>query len=49
MYNKTTQQYERDMIPCYRIADWEIWMYDVVNGVFYTNSWSWTFTKWPDV
>jgi hypothetical protein len=49
MYNNTTQQYERDMIPCYRIADWEIWMYDVVNGVFYTNSWSWTFTKWPDV
>lgn len=39
----------RDFVPCYRIADWEIWMYDVVNGVFYTNSWSWTFTKWPNV
>lgn len=49
MYNKTTQQYERDMIPCYRIADTVIWMYDVANDVFYTNSWSWTFTKWPDV
>lgn len=39
----------RDFVPCYRIADWEIWMYDVVNDVFYTNSWSWTFTKWPNV
>jgi hypothetical protein len=24
-------------------------MYDAVNGVFYTNQWSWAFTKWPDV
>lgn len=39
----------RDMIPCYRIADWEIWMYDAINRVFYTNGWSGTFTKWPDV
>ena len=40
---------ERDFVPCYRIADWVIWMYDLVNDVFYTNSWSWTFTKWADV
>lgn len=40
---------ERDFVPCYRIADGVIWMYDVVNGVFYTNQWSWTFTKWSDV
>ena len=39
----------RDLIPCYRTADNVIWMYDKVNDVFYTNSWSWTFTKWPDV
>ena len=39
----------RDFVPCYRIADWVIWMYDLVNDVFYTNNWSWTFTKWPDV
>ena len=39
----------RDMIPCYRISDWEIWMYDKINKVFYTNQWTWTFTKWPDV
>lgn len=49
MYNKTTQQYERDMIPCYRKSDNVIWMYDIANDIFYTNSWSWTFTKWPDV
>jgi hypothetical protein len=39
----------RDFVPCYRKADSVIWMYDLVNDVFYTNSWSWTFTKWPDV
>lgn len=39
----------RDMIPCYRKNDTEIWMYDAENGVFYTNSWSWAFTKWPDI
>jgi len=39
----------RDFVPCYRIADSVIWMYDLVNDQFYTNAWSWTFTKWPDV
>lgn len=36
-------------VPCYRKSDSVIWMYDVINKVFYTNQWSWTFTKWPDV
>jgi len=40
---------ERDFIPCYRIADSVIGMYDIINDVFYTNQWSWTFTKWNDV
>lgn len=39
----------RDFVPCYRKSDNVIWMYDLVNDVFYTNSWSWTFTKWADV
>lgn len=39
----------RDLVPCYRIADSVIWMYDVVNDQFYTNSWSWTFTKGSDI
>lgn len=39
----------RDFVPCYRTADDAIWLYDKVNNVFYTNSWTWTFTKWPDV
>jgi hypothetical protein len=39
----------RDFIPCYRKSDNVIWLYDLVNNQFYTNSWSWTFTKWPDV
>lgn len=40
---------ERDFVPCYRKSDSVIWLYDLVNDVFYTNNWSWTFTKWPDV
>ena len=38
----------RDFVPCYRKSDNVIWLYDKVNGVFYTNQWSWSFTKWPD-
>ena len=39
----------RDMIPCYDRSNWEIWMYDTINDVFYTNQWTWSFIKWPDV
>ena len=39
----------RDFVPCYRKSDTVIWLYDLVNNQFYTNSWTWTFTKWPDV
>ncbi len=39
----------RKMYPAKRNADWAIWMYDVVNNTFYTNSWSWTFIAWPAV
>lgn len=39
----------RDFVPCYRKSDSVIWMYDLVNDTFYTNSWSWTFTKWANV
>lgn len=39
----------RDMIPCYRKSDNVIWMYDLVNNTFYTNSWSWTFTKGDNI
>ena len=39
----------RNFIPCYRKSDSEIGMYDVVNGVFYTNQGSGTFLKGKDV
>lgn len=39
----------RDLVPCYSKADSVIWMYDLVGETFYTNSWTGTFTKWPDV
>jgi hypothetical protein len=38
-----------DLVPCYRKSDSVIWMLDTVNKVFYTNQWSWSFTKWPNV
>lgn len=39
----------RDFIPCYRIRDWVIWLYDTVNDYFYTNSGSGNFTKGRNV
>ena len=39
----------RDFVPCYRKSDNVIGMYDLVNNQFYTNSWSWTFSKGNDV
>lgn len=38
-----------NLIPCYRKSDGEIGMYDLVNGVFYTNAGSGTFIKGEDV
>lgn len=38
-----------EIIPCYRKNDSVIWAYDLVNDVFITNQWTWTFTKWPNV
>ena len=39
----------RDFIPCYRKSDSVIWLYDLVNNQFYTNSWTGTFSKGNDV
>lgn len=39
----------RDFVPCYRKSDSVIWMYDIVNNQFYTNTGTWTFTKGSDV
>lgn len=39
----------RNFIPCYRKADNEIGLYDLVNGVFYTNAGTGTFTKGGNV
>lgn len=38
-----------DFVPCYRKSDNEIWLYDRVGKQFYTNAWTGTFIKWPDV
>lgn len=39
----------RDFAPCYRKSDSVIWLLDIVNKQFYSNAWSWTFTKWSNV
>lgn len=39
----------RDLIPCYRISDSEIGMYDLVSQNFFTNSGTGTFSKGNDV
>lgn len=39
----------REYIPCYRKSDNVIGLWDRVNKVFYTNNWSGSFTKWPDL
>ena len=38
----------KDFLPCYRISDGEIGLYDTINGVFYTNQGTGTFYKGPD-
>lgn len=50
-YYKRRESWElvQDFIPCYRKSDNVIWMYDLVGKQFYTNSWTWTFSKGADV
>lgn len=38
----------RNFIPCYKISNNEIGLYDIVNNVFYTNAGTGTFTKGAD-
>lgn len=46
---KEDGEYLQKFIPCYRKADGEIGMYDVINDVFYTNQGTGTFTKGSNV
>ena len=39
----------RDFIPCYRVSDNVIWLFDKVWNKFYTNAGTGSFTKWNDV
>ena len=38
-----------DLYPVYRKSDNVIWLLDIISKQFYTNRWSWTFTKWPNI
>ena len=46
IYNKTTGEYVRDMVPVIRKSDNKPGMYDLVNSVFYINDWTGEF-KYP--
>lgn len=37
---------ERFFVPCYRKSDNAVWLFDLINKEFYTNVWTWTFTRW---
>lgn len=39
----------RNFIPCYRVSDNIVGLYDIVNGTFYENAGTGTFTKGADV
>ena len=45
----SNNQLIREFIPCYRKSDSVVGMYDLVNGVFYTNAGTGTFLKGADV
>lgn len=47
-YIKIAWETVRNFIPCYRKSDNVVWLYDTINEIFYTNSWSWEFTYWPN-
>lgn len=47
--NEANKNLVRDLVPCYRKSDWAIWLYDLVNKQFYTNAWTGSFTKWPNI
>lgn len=44
IFDKSTNKYIRNFIPCYRKSDNEIGLYDIVEGKFYTNQGTGTFT-----
>ena len=39
----------RNFIPCYRVSDNVIWLFDKVENKFYANAWTGTFSKGNDV
>ena len=36
----------RDFVPAKRKSDSVVWLIDMINKAFYTNSWTWTFNYW---
>ena len=49
IYDNVNGNLVRNFVPCYRISDDVIGLYDLVNGVFYTNDGTGVFTKGSNV
>lgn len=45
----TTNDWVHRYVPCYRKLDNVIWLYDLLSETFYSNAWSWAFSKWWDI
>lgn len=46
--NRVVIKWKKDLIPC-KDSNNVVWMYDIINGVFYTNANEvWSFTAWPN-
>lgn len=45
----TTNSWVKTFVPCFRKADWVIWLFELSEGEFYTNAWTWAFLMWSDV
>ena len=45
----TTNTWEKTFVPCFRKADWAVWLFELSEGEFYANAWTWTFWMWRDI
>lgn len=45
----TTSTWEKTFVPCFRKADWAVWLFELSEGEFYANAWTWTFWMWRDI
>lgn len=45
----TTNTWEKIFVPCFRKADWAVWLFELSEGEFYANVWTGRFLMWRDI